>query len=176
MGVSSIWARIQGRYQRSLSRRLFRRPLEMRNEVPLISFTFDDFPRSALQVGGAILKSVGAMGTYYTSFGLMGQQAPTGTIFVEEDLPDLVAQGHELGCHTYHHCHSWDTPPARFEESMLRNRETLQKLMPAVTFETFSYPITCPRPANKRRTARRFSCSRGGGQTCNVRTTDLNHL
>jgi peptidoglycan/xylan/chitin deacetylase (PgdA/CDA1 family) len=176
MSVSSLWARVQGRYQRSLSRRLFRRPLGMRNEVPLISFTFDDFPRSALQVGGEILKGFGVAGTYYTSLGLMGQQAPTGAIFVEEDLRAAAAQGHELGCHTYHHCHSWDTPPRRFEESILRNQEALKKFMPQAVFETFSYPITCPRPANKRRTGGHFACSRGGGQTCNVTTADLNHL
>ena len=148
----------------------------MRNDVPLISFTFDDFPRSALQMGGGILKGFGLTGTYYTSLGLMGKQAPTGVIFVEEDLRAAVAQGHELGCHTYHHYHSWDTPPGRFEESILQNQEALQKLMPPAIFETFSYPITCPRPANKRRTGRRFACSRGGGQTCNVETADLNHL
>jgi peptidoglycan/xylan/chitin deacetylase (PgdA/CDA1 family) len=176
MSASNLWERVQGRYQRSLARRLFQRSLEMRNEVPLISFTFDDFPRSALQVGGAILKSFGAAGTYYASLGLMGQQAPTGTMFLEEDLREVVMQGHELGCHTYHHCHSWNTPPRTFEESIVRNQEALQRLLPQAAFETFSYPITCPRPSNKRRTGRRFACSRGGGQTCNVATADLNHL
>lgn len=176
MAVAHIWARIQGRYQRTLARRFFRRPLVMRNTAPLISFTFDDFPRSALHTGGAILKGLGFAGTYYASFGLMGQEAPTGKIFEADDLAELVAQGHELGCHTFHHCHSWDTTTVTFEASIVENRRALERLLPGRVFQAFSYPITCPRPGTKRRTGRHFACSRGGGQTCNLGTADLNHL
>jgi len=175
MGISRIWTRIQGRYQRSLAHHLFRQPLELRNAVPLVSFTFDDFPRSALHCGGAILKSHGACGTYYASFGLLGLQAPAGKIFEPEDLPELVAQGHELGCHTFHHCHSWTTPPAEFEESVIENRRALGRYLPGSEFKTFSYPITCPHPGTKRRMGRHFACSRGGGQVHNFQIADLNH-
>jgi len=82
---------------------MYRRPFLLRNDVPNISFTFDDFPRSALLTGGAILSRYGVRGSYYASLGLMGKQAPTGTIFVAEDLQRLLAQGHELGCHTFDH-------------------------------------------------------------------------
>lgn len=176
MSSSNIWARIQGRYQRSLARRCFRQPLVLRNTVPLVSFTFDDFPRSALHTGGAILKSLGVAGTYYASFGLMGKQTPTGTIFEPEDLPELVVQGHELGCHTFHHCDSWETPPATFEASVIENRRALERLLPGAVFKSFSYPITCPRPGTKRRMGHHFACSRGGGQTSNLGVADLNHL
>ena len=176
MGLSQIWARIQGRYQRSLARYCFRQSLKMRNSVPLISFTFDDFPRSALHYGGAILKNHGLAGTYYASFGLMGTETPTGKSFTPDDLPELVVQGHELGCHTFHHCHSWITPPAEFEESIIENRRALKRLMPKAEFKTFSFPITCPRPGTKRRMSRHFACSRGGGQMHNTGTADLNHL
>ena len=176
MRIANIWARIEGRYQRSVSRILFRQPVLMKNSVPLISFTFDDFPRSALYTGGTILKSCGVKGTYYASFGLMGKQAPTGTIFTAEDLPELMSQGHELGCHTFHHFHSWDTSPAEFESSIEENKRALKRLLPSAAFQTFSYPITCPRPLTKRRTGRHFACSRGGGQTYNVGTADFNHL
>jgi len=176
MAVAQIWARVQGRYQRTLARCLFQKPLVMRNAMPLISFTFDDFPRSALYAGGAILKRFGMAGTYFTSFGLMGHEAPTGKIFVAEDLAELMAQGHELGCHTFHHCHSWETTPGTFEESIVENRRALERVLPGRVFQSFSYPISCPRPGTKRRMGRHFKCSRGGGQTCNLGTADLNHL
>jgi peptidoglycan/xylan/chitin deacetylase (PgdA/CDA1 family) len=83
---------------------LARRMIRMGNTKPIISFTFDDFPRSALHVGGAILKAEGAVGTYYASFGLMGGTAPTGVIFTESDLETLLEDEHELGCHTFEHC------------------------------------------------------------------------
>ncbi|MBZ5623491.1 MAG: polysaccharide deacetylase family protein [Acidobacteriia bacterium] len=74
---------------------------------PLISFTFDDFPRSALHTGGAILNRSGLAGTYYACLGLMGGETATGKLFNADDLKILIDRGHELGCHTYSHCHSW---------------------------------------------------------------------
>ena len=82
--------RLNGRYQRTVSRLLHRKPLKFAISRPIVSFTFDDFPRSALYVGGDILGRFGAKGTYYASFGLMGTTAPTGEIFITEDLPVLL--------------------------------------------------------------------------------------
>jgi peptidoglycan/xylan/chitin deacetylase (PgdA/CDA1 family) len=142
----------------------------------MISFTFDDFPRSALTNGGAILKQYGYSGTYYACFGLMGQQNSTGEIFQREDLQELIRQGHELGCHTFDHCDSWETTPAEFEASILRNRRAAAQHVPTVTLKSFSYPISWPQPATKRRTASFFDCARVGGQTFNVGVVDLNYL
>jgi peptidoglycan/xylan/chitin deacetylase (PgdA/CDA1 family) len=148
----------------------------MRNDGPLISFTFDDFPASALHVAGSRLAEHGIAGTYYASFGLMGTTAPTGRIFEAEDVPLLFEKGHELGCHTYHHRHSYDTPPGQFEDSVTANKNALQALSPGRLFHSLAYPLSVPRPAIKRRCARHFSGSRAGGQVCNERLTDLDAL
>lgn len=155
---------------------LGRRPFQMKNERPLISFTFDDFPRSALHTAGAMLEQQGARGTYYTSLGLMGQTAPTGEMFRREDLSDALARGHELGCHTYAHCHSYTTPSAEFERSCVENREAMHQLEPGVKFQSLSYPISWPRVDTKRRCGRYFLGCRAGGQTFNSGTVDLNYL
>lgn len=149
----------------------------MRNREPLISFTFDDFPRSALSAGGRILEEHGIAGTYYTSLGLMGAVTPTGEMFEQEDLWQVGNGGHELGCHTYAHCHAGETPAAKFEQSIKENRNALEKLMPGVSgFQTLSYPIGMPWPATKRRCARYFAASRAGGQIYNAGTLDLDLL
>jgi hypothetical protein len=148
----------------------------MHNTVPYISFTFDDFPRSALYTGGNILKRYGLRATYYASFGLMGKEAPTGMIFVPDDIKELLAQGHELGCHTFAHCHAWETSPRVFEDSIIKNKRALDELVPGAAFRSFSYPIVGPQPATKRRAGRYFACCRGGGQTFNSGRTDLNLL
>src|SRR5437660_739930 len=122
MASIDLWTRARGRYQRDTAHFFFTRPFAIKTQVPFISFTFDDFPRSALQTGGAILKRFGLAGTYYASLGLMGKQAPTGTMFLPEDLSIVLEQGHELGCHTFDHCHSWDTKTNVFESSILENR------------------------------------------------------
>ncbi len=161
---------------RDSARLFFRRPVAIKADAPLISFTFDDFPRSALQTGGAILKHFALGGTYYVSLGLMGKSASTGTMFIPEDLNALLEQGHELGCHTFAHCHSWETEPHAFEKSIIENQRALEKLCPGFSFRTFSYPISPPRAWTKQKVAGYFACCRGGGQTCNVGTADLNYL
>ena len=176
MTLSHLAARVQGRYQRSAARFLFKRPFVINSQVPLISFTFDDFPRSALLTGGAILKRFGLSGTYYASFGLMGKKASTDLMFLAEDIAAVLEQGHELGCHTFAHCHSWETKATVFERSVVDNALALDRLFPGVSFRTFSYPISPPRPQTKRTMANYFTCCRGGGQTFNVGTTDLSYL
>lgn len=174
--TSQFLTGIQNRYQRFAARSFARRPFSIRTETPLISFTFDDFPRSALFAGGAILQSFGLAGTYYSSLGLMGRQTPTGPIFLAKDLKVLFEQGHELGCHTFSHCHSWDTEPSVFEEAIIQNRDSLHALVPGASFKTFSYPISVPRAQTKQRASKYFACCRCGGQTFNVGETDLNYL
>lgn len=122
------------------------------------------------------MRSLGLSGTYYASFGLMGGQAPTGQIFLPEDLPVLIEQGHELGCHTYGHCHAWDTRPRVFEDSVIENQKALGELVPGAVFKTFSYPISVPRAASKRRVSKYFACCRCAGQTFNIGNVDLNYL
>jgi peptidoglycan/xylan/chitin deacetylase (PgdA/CDA1 family) len=171
-----LWSRVQGNYQRRAASYLFKKPLVINPPRPLISFTFDDFPQSALLVGGAILNRLGLAGTYYASFGLVGKDAPSGRIFNSDDLKAIVDQGHELGCHTYSHCHSWETDSETFENSIVENHRALSDLLPGAEFKTFSYPISPPRPRTKAKTSKHFQCCRGSGQTHNSGTADLNQL
>jgi peptidoglycan/xylan/chitin deacetylase (PgdA/CDA1 family) len=174
--ISAVAGRVKNRYCRTLAKRLGCRHYSLLLREPLISFSFDDFPRSALVNAGAILRERGLAGTYYASFGLMGGTAPTGEIFKREDLRQLVQQGHELACHTFDHYDSWDTAPLEFEASILRNRKAVAQQLPGVTLGSLSYPISWPRPETKRRVANHFKCARGGGQTFNAGTIDLNYL
>ncbi len=173
--VFSSRLRRRFRYCRTLL--VGRRCVRLENRSPLISLSFDDFPRSALEVGGGILEEYGLGGTYYAALGLMNTDAPVGRIFSERDLDQVVIRGHELGCHTFDHCDAWKTQPRLFEESILRNQKALNRLSPAASFSTLSYPLTIPRPQTKRRAERYFSCCRGGGaEPLNSGTADLNFL
>ena len=176
MSFRNPWASLHRYYRRRAGSLVFRRPFWMSPQRPLISFTFDDFPRSALMTGGAILQRFGRVGTYYASLGLVGKETASGQIFVPDDLTTLVEQGHELGCHTFSHCDSWETATKTFETSIVENRAALNRLFPYAEFKTFSYPISLPRPQTKARVADHFLCGRGGGQTFNVGKVDLNQL
>jgi hypothetical protein len=149
----------------------------MRNTVPVISFTFDDFPLSALEVGGKILRRHGVAGTYYVSLGLLDREESVGRICSAAHLKEVLNQGHELGCHTFAHCDAWETEPESFERSICDNQCALAGIIPGARFQTMSYPIsTTPRPTTKKQTGRHFSCCRAGGQTNNVGTVDLNYV
>lgn len=176
MSAKYLRSRLGGFYRRTAGGALFRRPFQLRRDWPLISFTFDDFPQSALFTGGAILNRFGLTGTYYASFGIMGKDSPSGRIFLADDLKILIEQGHELGCHTFDHLDSWQTDRKTFERSVLENRRTLSRLLPGVQFKNFSYPISLPRPLTKVRVGRYFLSARGGGQKFNVERLDLNQL
>jgi peptidoglycan/xylan/chitin deacetylase (PgdA/CDA1 family) len=174
--MDMIWHYLPKPAQRRMAQWFGRRPCRLQMESPVISFTFDDFPRSALTNGGAILREHGFAGTYYTSLGLMGEKTATGEMFEHEDLDELVRQGHEIACHTFDHCDSWETSTAEFEASILRNQRAIAEQLPGITVTSLSYPISWPRPETKRRVANYFGSARGGGQTFNDGMVDLNYL
>jgi len=188
--ATSYLERAQRRLAVEATRLLFRRQVVIRTKVPIISFTFDDFPRSAFLEAGSILRRYGAVGTYYASLGLMGKQSQLGPTYEAEDLRELVHLGHELGCHTFGHCHSWNTPPDVYERSILQNQQALSELLPGLSFQTLAYPHSAPRLAVKKVASKHFRCCRGGGmkagryfhrhaaggQTFNWGVADLNYL
>ncbi len=51
------------------------------NRGPIVSFSFDDFPRTAYSAGGAILERFGVRGTYYAAAGLMNTANELGEQF-----------------------------------------------------------------------------------------------
>lgn len=175
--AGELWQRVRGKWRRTLAATLSRRVVPMHNSRPIISFTFDDFPRSALEIGGKILQAHGVFATYYVALGLLDRDEAAGRICSANDVRSALQQGHELGCHTFGHCDPWDTEPDVFEQSLEENQRALSDLLPETKFQTMSYPIsTTPRPVTKRRTGRRFTCCRAGGQRINVGSVDLNYV
>jgi peptidoglycan/xylan/chitin deacetylase (PgdA/CDA1 family) len=143
---------------------------------PIISFTFDDFPRSAYLVGGKLLDSYGIRGTYYLAMGLMNTQTKVGPQFTTKDLKCLVGDGHELGCHTFGHLDAFITPVARYKQSMCKNLESLQRLLPHVELETFSYPFGRITLSAKKVAGQRFACCRSIIPGINSGVIDLSML
>lgn len=174
--VEDFVRRINNRYRNTMSYRLGRRPVQLGLKKPLASFTFDDFPRSALLSGGAILKEHGIRGSYYASLGMMGKSTVSGDLFIEDDISGLIAEGHELGCHTFGHLNPWVTGEAVFKDSIIKNQEALLEIVPEYRFKTLAYPYTHPHPRIKRVAGRYFECCRGGGQVPNIGSIDLNLL
>ena len=176
MNVLKYRSVVRSKYRRLCADHMFRRTLDTLPQAPLVSFTFDDFPRTALHVAGTMLRRYGFAGTYYTSLGLVGKLDASGEMFKEEDLRLLLDQGHELGCHTFSHCDSSETASGEFLNAIDANAVALQERFPQKTFTSFSFPKSAPRARTKQLVGRRFECCRGGGQTFNAGAIDLNYL
>ena len=132
---------ISGYLHKQLAARLDARSAAASDKIPIVSFTFDDFPRSALVNAGELLEKKGACATYYASIGLAGQETSVGRIFTYEDLRSVVADGHELGCHTYSHLSALEHPAATIAQSCAENRRKAGELFPDKPLRNFSYPF-----------------------------------
>jgi len=174
--LRSLLSRAALKYRRTVAKHLYCRVVRLKTTAPIISFSFDDAPRTAFTYGGDILNAHGAGATFYVSLGLLDADSPSGVIASQSDLGNALEQGHELGCHTFDHENPWDTKTKSFVQSVLKNRQALSNLLPDAAYSSLAYPICEPRPATKRRIGKLFRCCRGGGQSFNVGKIDLNLL
>jgi peptidoglycan/xylan/chitin deacetylase (PgdA/CDA1 family) len=172
--MTRLASRVRGKYHRTLAMQFGRRMARVEVDTPLISFTFDDAPRSAFERGGDLLGEAGARATYFVSLGLLGMDTEVGPIASTDDLRRAVERGDELGCHTYDHLDAWDVSTSVYAESIENNARTLKFMFPEQAFRTFAYPKSGATLSAKRRIQGRFGCARGGGQVANVGLVDLN--
>jgi peptidoglycan/xylan/chitin deacetylase (PgdA/CDA1 family) len=110
------------------------------NRAPMVSFTFDDFPRTAYTTGGSILQEYGAHGTFYTAFGLMNTSNELGDQFRADDLDSLLENGHELASHTYNHASCRSISLTAFRTDVEKGRKAIEELTGAES-SNFAYPF-----------------------------------
>lgn len=120
---------------------LYSRCVPLGDGGPIVSFSFDDFPRSAYTVGGAILKDFGARGTYYTAIGLMNSSNGLGEQFRQGDLEALVADGHELASHTFSHVSCRSVSNIEFLKEVDKGRRAIQEITGKEDSGNFAFPF-----------------------------------
>jgi peptidoglycan/xylan/chitin deacetylase (PgdA/CDA1 family) len=172
----SLSRRLRNRWRRFTTERYGRRDFRLESDTPYVSFTFDDFPRTAFTEGGRILSAHGARGTYFVSFDLVGGPSVSGPIASHDEVVHLVREGHELGCHTFEHLDGTRASADAFERSITANRAALHHHVPGQEFSVFAYPLDGPVLNVKRAVGKHFIGCRGGGQTFNRGRMDLNLL
>ena len=142
---------------------------------PLVSFTFDDFPESALTRGGALLESMGVRGTYYASPGLAGPSRQMGNIASTELFMECVHRGHELGCHTFNHIDCAQSSRGELERNLHLNRELSDRVGLKMSRQ-FAYPYGSFDLSSKRLIAREFDSARTTRNGVNLGEIDLSAL
>jgi peptidoglycan/xylan/chitin deacetylase (PgdA/CDA1 family) len=119
---------------------MYRRTASLKNHGPIVSFTFDDFPRTAYSVGGSILERFGARGTFYAAFGLMNSQNESGEQFRTEDIDSLLEKGHELASHTFSHISARAVSRAAFCADVKKGNKVVEEAS-GVGSANFAYPF-----------------------------------
>lgn len=141
----------------------------------IVTFTFDDYPRSALENGGAVLEGEGVRGTFYGSLGLASTEAPTGPIGSVEELVSCTQHGHELGCHTFAHLRCSTTPTELFMADIKRNATTCAAAA-SVMMRNFAYPFGSMKLSSKSAIMTIYDSARANVWGVNRHTIDLGFL
>lgn len=158
-GEQSRFGRIGGKLSRFLARNIATKTLAMRNDKPLVTFTFDDAPASACATGAALLERYQARGTFYISGGGCGLISPGGRLASAEQLKALYAAGHEIGCHTFSHAAVGAVNRNALFDELERNRIFLQGIHRDIGIRNFAYPYgDLSFPAKQRMAAHFNSC------------------
>jgi peptidoglycan/xylan/chitin deacetylase (PgdA/CDA1 family) len=147
-------------------------PITISLDQPLISITFDDFPRSAWLETRDLLHDYGAKATFYASGSFLGRTIDSINFFERDDLADIDEHGHEIGCHTYHHESCVLHPLSTIDESVERNIECVREVVARYDPTTFAYPYGHSLFAARRMLSRRFLTCRGVSRQCNTRVYD----
>jgi peptidoglycan/xylan/chitin deacetylase (PgdA/CDA1 family) len=119
---------------------LYQRNVPLGDQGPIVSFTFDDFPRTAFSTGGAILEQFGARGTYYAALGLMNTSNELGEQVRSMDLDALLEKGHELASHTFGHSSARSLSCPAFRSDVEKGKKAIKKIT-GVQTDNFAYPF-----------------------------------
>ncbi|MCA1456309.1 polysaccharide deacetylase family protein [Bradyrhizobium sp. BRP22] len=150
--------------------------VRLRNATPMVSFTFDDLPKSAVTTGAEMLEAHGARGTFYVSGGLVGIDSANWTSGDDDDVLSLHRRGHEIGCHTFSHRRTSDLDERSLADDIARNRRYFDLLDPSIGAETFAYPFGYGSFAHKYLLKSRFATCRSIVEGVNFGNVDLQFL
>lgn len=141
MSIDYIYSKFRKAFSMLFLSRMHRKTIFLNLREPIVSFTFDDIPRSALTNGESILRKYNYAGTYYIAIQLMRNN---GFDFDGEDsniLQEIVNGGGELACHTYSHLHFFKSGRDQIVSDIEKNQQFIVKRVKDCKLENFSYPF-----------------------------------
>ena len=170
------WSNVKARLANRLARHLFAAPLKLKSKQPMVSFTFDDIPRSAATIGAPMLEEFGGLGTFYVAGGLVNQPNNHCDGIDPGGIVKLRRDGHEIACHTFSHRRAIDLDAAAMAAEIAQNRRYLEGLDASIKLENFAYPFGLATVARKRQLTGSFRSARGILPGINSGTIDLQFL
>jgi peptidoglycan/xylan/chitin deacetylase (PgdA/CDA1 family) len=175
--AASLSMRVSGMAARFLARNSRSKLLDLRGMPPLVTFTFDDVPVSACELGAGILESYGARGTFYVAGRGCGTASPDGPACASIDqLRPIWANGHEIGCHTYSHPAVRHMTLGELKSELDRNQAVLAGINNNIVLRNFAYPYGDLSVRTKRYLESRFHSCRSSHAGINTGLADLGAL
>lgn len=160
------------RFSRFLARQTTARPFKLAGTTAAASITFDDVPESAALAGAPVLERANARGTFYVSASTCGVQDDHWRVCSREQVRDLAASGHEIGCHTAQHVNVQSLDVAALQAECDRSELLLAELTGSRP-TNFAYPFGDLGVRQVRALAARFRSCRTIYERLNVGTIDL---
>ena len=159
-----------------LAAQLYRNDLPLRREAGVVSFCFDDAPKSSCVAGRKALEAVGCRGTWYIAGGLTDKLEQGRQCHSASDVQELARTGHHIGCHSFSHRPCVSLSSTEMEANLKRNADFFGSIGLPSSGLDFSFPLGFFDIASKRVAARHFRSSRVSGGGIQVGSTDLNAL
>lgn len=150
---------IQAKIMRHVSRRTDRSTLPKLPQS-IVSFSFDDCPKSAFTNGLPLLEAQGWRGTIYIACGLCDTTNHLGLHMSEADVVEAYKRGHEIADHTYSHVSANDVDLNTYMADIQRNQDALKRLAIPKS-EHFAYPYGHVTPPLKKALRTQFETLRG---------------
>src|ERR1017187_943200 len=154
----------------------YKRSVVLGDRGPIITFSFDDCPRSALTTGRDIIERFGGRATYYVSMGLMGTFNNLGEKFDSAGLDSLAERGHEVASHTFSHVSARRTPFAEFVRDVDYCEKAIRDSLAFGPSNNFAYPYGEATLSVKRKLGPQMKSCRGTCGGLNGPDVDLNLL
>lgn len=152
---------LKGKLKRIAARMFAVTPLTFNRPKTLVSFSFDDFPKSAAEAGAEVLEDHGWRATYYASGGFAGGETHFGKMFDSGDLMRLHERGHEIACHTFNHPDASKLCVEASRQECRSNRAFLKAAGHDRDLKTFAFPYGETKPLTKRALLSEYAALRG---------------
>ncbi|WP_051279656.1 polysaccharide deacetylase family protein [Hellea balneolensis] len=167
----SLKAKIKRRITPFMARRVIKPQLER----PIVSFSFDDCPKSVIENAIKPLERENWRATIYIAMGLCGIENHLGLHMDADDVTALYAGGHEIGDHTFDHIDAAQNSASIFMGDIDKNQSALNAIgLPPS--ETFAYPYGQVTTELKLKLASKFLGSRGIRSRESTDDVDLNQI
>lgn len=152
------------------------RPAVVETAVPIVSFTFDDVPDTALTAGAAILEAHGARGSFFIAGGLAGEVRPDQRLIDLDGVRELARRGHEIGCHTFSHRPVRRMGAGELARDLDRNADYLERADGGRHRRNFAFPYNAGSIPALGELKGRYRTCRSAGDKINRGVVDLGFL